>query len=50
MRIYNTGGRRGLTSEWVEVEGKWRLWQEYSMKLVAELEFIGDTMAGEDRK
>lgn len=41
MRIYNAWNRGGLTSEWVEVKGKWRLWQKYSMKLVTELECTG---------
>lgn len=41
MRICNAWNTGGLTSEGVEVTGKWRLWQEkYCMKLVTELECI----------
>lgn len=39
-----------MTSEWVEVKGKWRLWQKYSMKLVAELECVWRHDGGEARK
>lgn len=39
-----------MTSEWVEVKGKWRLWQKYSMKLVSELECIWRSDGGEARK
>lgn len=50
MRIYNAWNRGGLTSEWVEVTGKWRLWQKCCMKLVTELECIWRHDGGEARK
>lgn len=50
MRIYNAWNRGGLTSEWVEVTGKWGLWQKCCMKLVTELECIWRHDGGEARK
>lgn len=48
--MYKAWNRGGLTSEWAQVKGKWRLWQKCHMKLAAELECVWRLDGGETRK